>query len=182
MTCITVCCMVDMSNDTETHAPHGAVTHGPPCSCSSSSSAGCRGPTPGSMATAGEKSGGKTAPKKSDQILCRFSTKTRGHRFARFTGSTSEPIAIRGRGSSPRNSSRRRRKTRLDRTAGGGLWGKFDAAADFAVNEAALAVSFRLKQILLEAPSDGESQLVGCRKAGGALIEESPADASETLR
>lgn len=178
---------VDMSNDTETHAPARSqreyawpallvlflILGGLP-----------QGPTPGSMATAGEKSGGKTAPKKSDQNSVPVLDKDLEVIGSPDSpGSTSEPIAPSAAEGTPvpeeQQPSPPEDLDQIEQQAEGLLAGKkFDAAADFVrENEAALAVSFRLKQILLEALIQTENpNWLDVGKRAEALIEESPAD------
>ncbi|HOT29348.1 MAG TPA: HEAT repeat domain-containing protein [Candidatus Ozemobacteraceae bacterium] len=133
------------------------------------------GPVPASMATAGEKAGVKAAHDldKDLDVVGSPESSASTPESAAPTAEEGKPVPEEHLPSPPED------LDQIEQQAEGLLAGKkFDAAADFVrENEAALAVSFRLKQILLEALIQTENpNWVDVGNRAEALLEESPAD------
>nr|MBP7635746.1 hypothetical protein [Candidatus Ozemobacteraceae bacterium] len=143
-----------------------------------------QGPAPGCMAAAGEKAGGKAVPREPEQKSApALDPDFEVGGSPDSPASTLESVASSSDSGTPvpeeHLPSTPEDLDQIEQQAEGLLAGKkFDAAADFIrENEAALAVSFRLKQMLLEALIQTEMpNWLDVGNRAQALIEESPAD------
>ncbi len=134
-----------------------------------------QGPAPGSVATAGEKADAKAARALDADldIVGSSGAAASAPESAAPTAEDATPVPEEPLPSPPED------LDQIERQAEGLVAGKkFDAAADFVrENEAALAVSFRLKQILLEALIQTEKpNWLDVGNRAQALLEENPTD------